>query len=172
MSKILKITIIFLVLSLLSSCGIYKPVDSRKIPVQGKDRALKNIEEGRGISLKNLRNNKTNYEFSSSNPMWRATLEILDFLPLSTVDYSGGVIISDWYGDQSNQNDSIKISVRFLSNEVQSNSLNIIVHRRSCSTPTKCNVKKIKSKIEEELKISILRKAALLEKKNKEKKKK
>ena len=154
----------------MTGCGIYRPVDSREIPVQGKDRALKNIQEGRGLSLKNLRDRKTTYEFSSSNPMWRATLEILDFLPLSTVDYSGGVIISDWYGDQSSQNDSIKISVRFLSNEVQSNSLNIIVHKRSCSTPTRCSVKKIKSKIEEELKISILRKAALLEKADKKKK--
>ena len=104
--------------------------------------------------------------------MWRATLEILDFLPLTTVDYSGGVIISDWYSDQSSQSEAIKISVRFLSNEIQSNSLNIIVHRKLCSTATKCIVKKISSKIEEELKISIIKKAALLEKESKEKKKK
>ncbi len=172
MSKIVKILIIFTGLLLLNECGLYEPVDSRKTPVQGKDRARKNVEEGRGISLKGLGNRKTTYQFSSSNPMWRATLDILDFLPLSTVDYSGGVIISDWYSDQSNQNDSIKISVRFLSNEIQSNSLNIIVHKRSCSTTTKCIVKKIKSKIEEELKISILRKAALIDKESKEKKKK
>ncbi len=172
MAKILKITVILTSLLLLTDCGIYKKVDSRDIPVQGKERARKNVEEGRGISLKGLRDRKTTYQFSSSNPMWRATLEILDFLPLSTVDYSGGVIISDWYGDQSSQNESIKISVRFLSNEIQSNSLNIIVHKRNCSTPTKCNVRKISSKIEEELKISILKKAALLEKESKEKKKK
>ena len=173
MSKTLKIIAVLTSLLLLNECGIYKPVDSRKIPVQGKERALKNIKEGRGISLKNLgKGGKTTYEFSSSNPMWRATLEILDFLPLSTVDYSGGVIISDWYSDQSSQNESIKISVRFLSNEVQSNSLSIIVHRKLCSTATKCVVKKISSKIEEELKISILKKAALLEKESKEKKKK
>ena len=172
MSKTLKIIAVLTSLLLLNECGIYKPVDSRKIPVQGKERALKNIKEGRGISLKNLgKGGKTTYEFSSSNPMWRATLEILDFLPLSTVDYSGGVIISDWYSDQSSQNESIKISVRFLSNEVQSNSLSIIVHRKLCSTATKCVVKKISSKIEEELKISILKKAALLEKESKEKKK-
>ncbi len=172
MSKTLKIIAVLTSLLLLNECGIYKPVDSRKVPVQGKDRALKNIKEGRGISLKNLgKGGKTTYEFSSSNPMWRATLEILDFLPLSTVDYSGGVIISDWYSDQSSQNESIKISVRFLSNEVQTNSLNIIVHRKLCSTATKCVVKKISSKIEEELKISILKKAALLEKESKEKKK-
>jgi len=173
MSKIVKIIVIFTSLLLLADCGIYRPVDTRKTPISGKERARKNVEEGRGISLKNLGGNrKTTYEFSSSNPMWRATLEILDFLPLSTVDYSGGVIVSDWYSDQSNNNDSIKISVRFLSNEVQSNSLSIIVHRKTCTSAAKCSVKKIQSKIEEELKISILKKAALLEKESKEKKKK
>tara|TARA_B100000959_G_C14706468_1_gene511002 strand:- start:23 stop:547 length:525 start_codon:yes stop_codon:yes gene_type:complete len=173
MSKTLKITVVLVSLLLLNECGIYRPVDSREIPVQGKDRALKNLKEGRGISLKNIgKGGKTTYEFSSSNPMWRATLEILDFIPLTTVDYSGGVIISDWYSDRSSQNESIKISVRFLSNEIQSNSLSIIVHRKLCSTATKCIVKKISSKIEEELKISIIKKAALLEKESKDKKKK
>ncbi|OUX53983.1 MAG: hypothetical protein CBE47_01930 [Pelagibacteraceae bacterium TMED287] len=172
MSKIVKISIILSCFLILAECGIYKPVDGRKTPISGKERARKNVEEGRGISLKGLAGGrKTTYQFSTSNPMWRATLEILDFLPLSTVDYSGGVIISDWYSDQSNQQDSIKISVRFLSNELQSNSLNIIVHKRSCTSSSNCNVKKIKSKIEEELKISILKKAALLEKESKEKKK-
>jgi len=171
MSKTLKIAVILASLMLLNECGIYKPVDARKVPVQGKDRALKNLKEGRGISLKNIGKGKTTYEFSSSNPMWRATLEILDFLPLSTVDYSGGVIISDWYSDQSSQNESIKISVRFLSNEIQSNSLSIIVHKKKCSTATKCVVKKISSKIEEDLKIQILKNAALLDKESKEKKK-
>ena len=173
MSKTLKITVVLVSLLLLNECGIYRKVDSREIPVQGKDRALKNLKEGRGISLKNIgKGGKTTYEFSSSNPMWRATLEILDFIPLTTVDYSGGVIISDWYSDRSSQNEAIKISVRFLSNEIQSNSLSIIVHRKLCSTATKCIVKKISSKIEEELKISIIKKAALLEKESKDKKKK
>ena len=173
MSKTLKITVVLVSLLLLNECGIYRKVDSREVPVQGKDRALKNIKEGRGISLKNIgKGGKTTYQFSSSNPMWRATLEILDFIPLTTVDYSGGVIISDWYSDRSSQNEAIKISVRFLSNEIQSNSLSIIVHRKLCSTATKCIVKKISSKIEEELKISIIKKAALLEKESKDKKKK
>ena len=57
----------------------------------------------------------TNYEFSTSNPMWRASLEVLDFLPLATVDYSGGVIISDWYTD-NDPNEALKITVRFLDN--------------------------------------------------------
>ena len=166
---------LFVTALLLNSCGGFKKVDTRKTPIKGMDRARKNVEEGRGISLKNLgKRGGTNYEFSSSNPMWRASLEILDFLPLVTVDYSGGVIITDWYSDVSNNNDAIKITLRFLSNEIQSNSLKIIVHQKRCSKdlPTSCSVNKIDSKIEEELIISIIKKAALLEKQDKDKKKK
>ena len=105
---------LFITALLLNSCGGFKKVDTRKTPLKGMDRARKNVEEGRGISLKNLgkRGGSMNYEFSSSNPMWRASLEILDFLPLVTVDYSGGVIITDWYSDISNNNDAIKITLR------------------------------------------------------------
>ena len=165
---------LFVTALLLNSCGTFKKVDAKKVPVKGMDRARKNIEEGRGISLKNLgKRGSTNYEFSSSNPMWRASLEILDFLPLVTVDYSGGVIITDWYSDVSNNNDAIKITLRFLSNEIQSNSLKIIVHQKRCSKdlPVSCSVNKIDSKIEEELIVSIIKKAALLEKQDKDKKK-
>ena len=106
----------------------------------------------------------TNYEFSTSNPMWRATLDILDFLPLSTVDYSGGIIISDWYTDETNKNQALKITVRFMSNVIQSNSLKITVHRKKCSVNQSCNVELFKSRIQEELIASILKEAAILEK--------
>ena len=93
----------------------------------------------------------TNYEFSTSNPMWRATLDVLDFLPLSTVDYSGGVIISDWYTDNSNKNQALKITVRFLSNTIQTNSIKVTVHTKKCSVNQTCNVEIFKSRIQEEL---------------------
>ena len=96
--------------------------------------------------------------------MWRATLDILDFLPLSTVDYSGGIIISDWYTDETNKNQALKITVRFMSNVVQSNSLKITVHRKKCSVNQSCNVELFKSRIQEELIASILKEAAILEK--------
>ena len=85
-----------------------------------------------GVSLKGALGGRrsTNYEFSTSNPLWRASLEIIDFMPLATVDYSGGIIITDWYSDTANSDESIKITVRFLSNTVQSNSLKIIVHNK------------------------------------------
>ena len=59
-------------------------------PISAEDKRKKNIKEGRGASLGSIFGNRggsTNYEFSSSNPMWRASLETLDFLPLTTVDY-------------------------------------------------------------------------------------
>ena len=170
MSKILKIAIILILTTSLSGCGgMFKPkkVDTRDSPINARERARKNVSEGKGISIGNLGRSKTSYEFSTSNPMWRASLEILDFLPLLTVDYSGGMIITDWYNDTDNSKDSIKITVRFLSNEIQTNSLKIIVHRKSCDSANNCRVNKIDSKIEGELTKSILAKASLLEKNKK-----
>ncbi len=167
--------IVPLTLIMLSSCQAFKPkkVDTREVSIKGTDRAKKNVEQGGGVSLKNVlnRGGGTNFEFSSSNPMWRASLEILDFLPLSTVDYSGGMIITDWYTGDS-VNESIKISIRFLSNEIRSDSLKIIVHKKNCANNLSCQTKLLSnSKISQELRSTILTKAAQLEKESKNKKK-
>ena len=170
MRNFIKIIVCFFLFSSVVACGGFKKVDTRKIPISGPERAKQNIKEGRGVTLGKVMGNKnTNYEFSTSNPMWRATLDILDFLPLSTVDYSGGVIISDWYTDDSNKDQALKITVRFLSNVVQTNSLKITVHRKKCSVNQTCNVELFKSRIQEELIASILREAAILEKQQKNK---
>ena len=111
------------------------------------------------------------YEFSTSNPMWRASLDVLDFMPLSTIDYSGGMIISDWYQDQNDNKNSLKITLRFVSNEVTANSLKIIVHQKSCKNINNCTTSILQnSKINEELLVSIIKKAAILEKSQKQKK--
>ena len=167
-SEIIKLLLVSVILFSLNSCGgkkIFKKVDAQKTPINALERAKKNVAEGRGASIKKLTEGRkgTNYEFSTSNPMWRASLETLDFLPLSNVDYSGGVIITDWYNDSSSQDESIKITIRFLSNEIQSNSIKIIIHKKECKTNNNCLVTKIKSKIEEELARTILSKAALIE---------
>ena len=167
------LTISFICFFALNSCGIYKYSPAKDNPTNADDRIKKNMEEGRGFRLSEIGKNKGggNFQFASSNPMWRASLETLDFLPLVTVDYSGGVIISDWYTDNNNKKDSIKITLRFLSNEIQTNSIKVIVHQKKCDSNNLCSVNKLNSKIPEELKISILKKAALLEKRDKEKKK-
>ena len=167
MRNFIKIFACFFLFSSIVSCGGFKKVDTRKVPISGPERAKQNVREGRGVGLGQVigkTRGSTNYEFSTSNPMWRATLDILDFLPLSTVDYSGGVIISDWYTDNSNKDQALKVTVRFLSNTVQSNSIKVTVHRKKCSVNQTCNVELFKSRIQEELVASILKKAAILEK--------
>ena len=178
LNHLLKIFLIITITALLSSCGkdFFKYTPVKDTPTKGTDRARKNVEEGRGVSLGGLARGGrgTNYEFSTSNPMWRASLEILDFLPMTTVDYSGGIIITDWYSDNSSNNeDSIKITVRFLSNEIRSDSLKIIIHKKKCSSQQTCDVEILsQSTISQELRTSIIKKASLIERENKNKKKK
>ena len=121
-----------IILGFLNSCGIYQPSDARKVSPNSKERVKKNLEEGRGISLQGMMggaSGNTNYQFASSNPLWRATLEILDFLPLANVDYSGGIITTDWYNEGTTSDESIKITVRFLTNEIRSDGIRVIVHK-------------------------------------------
>ena len=148
-------------ISLLSCGGAFKPKKT-DAPINSMERAKKNIKEGRGVSIGGLiGDRKTTYQFSSSNPMWRSTLDVLDFLPLTTVDYSGGVIISDWYSDSASRNDLIKVTVQFLSNEISANSLKITIHKKTCDSKGACLTRKIKSKIEEELQKTIITNAAI-----------
>ena len=129
-------------------------------------RARRNIARQGITILGGASKGGTTYEISTSNPMWRASLETLDFIPLTTVDYSGGVIITDWYSDNSSNNESLKISVRFLSNEIRSDSLKIIIHKKKCDASINCNIALLptSSKLNFELLSAILRKAAILEK--------
>jgi len=163
------------VFNLLSSCGIGKiwdPADARKIPANVDERVQKNLDEGKGFRLGKLgQDGSTTYQFASSNPMWRATLEILDFLPLANVDYSGGIITTDWYNEGTASDESIKITIRFLTNEVRSDGIKIVVHKKRCNSQQNCTVQKISSALEQELRVAILKKAVIFEKEFKNKKK-
>ena len=155
--------IIFSILSLcINSCGLYKKTDSRKVPVNAKERAMKNVEEGKGVRF-NTKNKSGDFVFATSNALWRASLDILDFTPLSNVDYSGGIIITDWFSEEANQLNSIKITVRFLSNEIRADGLEIILHKKSCKVTNNCQVEKIDTNLNDDIKVAILRKAALLQ---------
>ena len=163
-------------LLILSSCKVPKPGDARTMEMEGEVRARKNIEEGKGFSIKkNVMGGRrsTNYEFSTSNPLWRATFDVIDFMPLVTVDYSGGMIVTDWYTDSNTTNDSLKFTIRFLSNEIRADSLKIIIHKKTCKIQSNCIIKKIAStKLEDTIRSDIIRKAALLDENSKGKKKK
>jgi len=171
--RICKILIAAIAFSYFTSCGIYQPSDARKVSPNADERVRKNLEEGRGITLGSLTGGgKTSYEFASSNAMWRATLEILDFLPLSNVDYSGGIVTTDWYNDNTSADESIKITVRFLTNEIRADGIKIIVHKKKCNIQQKCTVKKVSSALEYELQVAILKKAAIFEKEYRKKSRK
>jgi hypothetical protein len=171
-SKINIPVLLLLTASLISLNGCSKTELDPNRPIQAEDKRQKNINEGRGASISSIIGNRgsTNYEFSSSNPMWRASLETLDFLPLTTVDYSGGVIITDWYSENA-EKESIKITIRFLSNEIRSDSLKIIVHKKVCNQNLVCTTTLSTGRlIQDELRSTILKKASLFQKADKNKK--
>ena len=159
----LKICFLFLILITFNQCGIWDPADARKVPVNAKDRVAKNIEEGRSIKFGKLaQGGSGKFDFASSNVMWRATIEILDFVPLTSADYGGGIVITDWYNDTQNQTESIKIMVRFLSNEVRADGIKVVVYDRFCkdSNTLNCQTSVNKSEVSEEIKLAILKKAS------------
>ena len=164
--------LILILIPVLNSCSarsgkIWDPADARKVDPNADVRARQAIEEGRAPSLSGIYRGKNKggaSVFASENAMWRATLEILDFLPLANVDYSGGLIITDWYGDDTTINESIKITVRFLTNEIRADGLIIIVHKKICNKQGICRVKKISSKLEKEIKDAILTQATKIQK--------
>ena len=157
-----KLTGLFLIFINLNSCGIYRPVSAKDYPPEPEKRIKKNLEEGRGFTIMGQMNKKGggDFEFATSNEMWRASLDILDFMPLTSADYGGGLIITDWYSDQSNINDSIKISIRFLSNEIRADALKINVFSKECERTVNCKISQSNPKIENELKVAILKRAA------------
>jgi hypothetical protein len=167
-----KITLyLLLFLFFINSCGIYKRSDVKDTPVNVNERVRKNIEEGRGIKFGKRGASGGTFDFASSNELWRASIEVLDFVPFTNASYSGGILITEWFdGNSSNENfRNLKITVRFLSNEIRSDALKISVHEKLCENNSQnCSVKKIESELINEIKIAILKKAALLEKQTRE----
>ena len=178
MPNFLKFRIInFLLITLfaLSSCKTIENLpggDARKNPPDPKLRVKKNLEEGRGFRLDNMigqTGKGGDFMFASANELWRASLDTLDFMPLSSVNYSGGIIITDWYTDGNNLDESVKISIRFLTNEVRSDALDIKVFYKKCNQIANCKIEQKTGSLVVELKREILNKAAVYKKQNKDK---
>ena len=130
----------------LSSCakeGFFKTGDARKNPPDPKERVKRNLEEGRGFRIMDLGGRKGgDFEFASSNELWRASLDILDFMPLTSANYSGGIIITDWYSEEGNSTDSVKITIRFLSNDIRSDAVDIDIFYKNCISVNNCSIEK------------------------------
>ena len=153
--------------------GKFPGADARKYPADPKKRIAKNMAEGKGFRLSKPfsgNNNGGVFEFASSNELWRASLDILDFMPLASVNYSGGIIITDWYSTEKTSNESIKISIRFLSNEVRADALDIKIFNRICVDLSNCVISEKTGSIAPELKVKILKTAAIYKSEKKKKK--
>ena len=157
--------------TLLISCGGKLPgADARKYDPDPKKRVAKNLEEGKGFRLSGVGKSRGGtFEFASSNELWRASLDTIDFMPLASVNYSGGIIITDWYSTDQNSNESIKISIRFLTNEIRSDALDIKVFNKKCVTQSNCITSKKEGDIKNELKTKILKTATIYKTQKKKK---
>ena len=170
LKKIIKILVFLSILPfLLNSCA--NRGDARKSPPDPKLRVKRNLEEGKGFRLMDSvkKSGSTNYEFASSNELWRASLDTIDFMPLSSVNYSGGIIISDWYSSDMNDNESIKISIRFLTNEIRSDAIDIKIFKKICKTNNNCKISESSGELNKELKKKILKTAKMYEVQKKDK---
>ena len=157
----------------LNSCGplAYKKVDSRQISNDPDERVRKNIEEGKSFKLFDTSKRLGGtYEFASSNELWRATLDTIDFMPLTTANYSGGIIVTDWYSNNQNLNENIKITVRFLTNEIRSDALDLKIFYKNCDSSNKCKIIEKEGNLSKELKKEILKKATIYQQQAKVKK--
>ena len=173
--KNIKFTILILTFFTLTSCakeGFFKTGDARKNPPDPRERVKKNLEEGKGFRINDAISGKrgaTNFEFASSNELWRASLDVLDFMPLTSANYSGGIIITDWYSEQGNAEESIKITVRFLSNEVRSDAIDVDIFYKKCIATNNCKINKQDGQLKKEITKQILAKAAVYQKQSKDK---
>ena len=171
--KFIKLILLLSLISSLNSCGplSYKKTDAKKFPADPALRVKKNMEEGKGFKLfDSERKVGTTYEFASSNELWRATLDTIDFMPLTTANYSGGIIVTDWYSDNQNLNENIKITIRFLTNEIRSDALDLKIFYKNCDSSNKCKIIEKKGNLSKELKKEILKKAVIYQQQAKVKK--
>ena len=164
-NKLTFVLISLIIVSILSSCGIYRRADVKDVPVNVEERAKRNVQEGRGIRFGGPKKGG-DFDFASSNNLWRASVEILDFVPLTNASYSGGIIITDWFSAENNSEDTsrdLKITLRFLTNEIRADAVDVTIFEKICSNG-KCDTNKVESKLETEIKLAILKKATLMEK--------
>ena len=152
------------VLAVLQSCGAlkFKRSDVKDNPINDAEKREKNVREGRGISIGGDKGRSGSFDFATSNEMWRAAMDVLDFVPLTTADYGGGIIITDWYSDDLNSQESVKIMINFLTNEIRADGLKVKIYKKTCNDKQKCNTQLMTSELDNEIKLAVLKKAAQL----------
>jgi hypothetical protein len=156
-----------LILLAILSCAKSDPVTGEsQIPEPSVEKRAREFADKGGGIFGDINNKKpggsTSVDFATSNVLWRATLKSLDFLPLLNVDYAGGIILYDWYSEDLNSREQIKVTVRFLNNELRSDSIDVIVHKKNCESFENCRTIKLQNNFSNQLKDNILSVARLI----------
>lgn len=157
-----KIIIAGIALILISCSSKTDPVTGEKVRIEPNPNIkAKQFVESEGSILGNITGQNKNkgsavVDFASSNVLWRATLQSIDFIPIANLDYAGGMIVYDWYSENENSDEQIKIQVRFLSNELRADSLQVLTYKKKCSQNEKCKVFKADEKFSGQIKDNIL----------------
>ena len=66
--------------------------------------------ESRGILDEVFKKKPGEFQFATSNVLWRASLITLEEIPLRAVDYSGGIIVTEWYTNSKSSDSSGSLS--------------------------------------------------------------
>jgi hypothetical protein len=162
--KIRRFVIFFISLFLINCSSNIDPITGEKKIIEPNvdKRAREAADKGGGIFANfGKQGSTTTYDFATSNVLWRATLKTLDFLPIINADYSGGIIIYDWYSESLDSSEQIKVSVRFLNNEVKSESIQVSIFKKICKDE-KCSTIRLSNSMPKDIKESILASAKIL----------
>ena len=167
MKYIINLTLIIFLFIFPISCAKDKDakdqvVKKKRIEPNVDERMRAARDKGGGIFSSSRMNKNNTFEFSTSNVLWRASLESLKSIPLSNVDYSGGVILTDWYSSDLTANESIKIKIQFNSNELSASSIEVISHKKVCKNYA-CTINQLNNSFNLKIKSTILEKAKYLE---------
>jgi len=166
MSKLSLYVSTFFSLLLLISCSKIDPITNENINIEPDPvkKARDAAAQGGGIfgDINKQKSSSQTVNFATSNVLWQATIKSLDFLPLMSSDYSGGVLIYDWYSEANNPREQIKVSVRFLSNELRSDSIKITAHKKICDSADKCSNSTLDEKFSNTIKENIIASARSL----------
>lgn len=158
---ILSLFLVFVLASCSSKEEESKVLGKKTYEPNLKKRMEKQFKEEGGIFTTGKKNSNTGntFEFATSNVLWRATLKTLNFMPLQSANYSGGILITDWYSNDINSKESLKIEVRFFSNELKSDSMEVTSFKKICNNANNCEIKKGNKNFNFEIKNNILNEA-------------
>jgi len=156
MKKLFSLLVILSLFAVLPSC---KPeID----PVTGKrkeyepnvdKRTRKSVDEKGSVIFGGGKPKDT---LANTNILWDASLQTLDFVPLAVASYNGGIISTEWYG---NQKEKIKFEITFKSSEISPSSFEVKSFKQVCAQVNNCVTNKGSSELNSQIKNKIIEKA-------------